>query len=125
MKAFFNSFTTKQKVWLVISVALYVGGLTLIILDFIGNVIGVTPSRNEILFASKNFGFALFNNEALGFLFVGIIALILGAVIIAIVLSISSKNEDRAKEKQARREQRLKQMMSNTQSDKESLPEQK
>ena len=66
--------------------------------------------KNPILLADSSLK-KFFGNRPLGFIFWGIVLLLVGAIIISISLSLASKNEDRDKERQARKEQRLKKMV--------------
>ena len=110
LKLFFKSFSTKQTVWFVIGAVLFVTGLTFDVLDIIGRSINVAPSKNPILLGDARLK-SFFGNRPLGFIFWGIVLLLIGAIIIAITLSLASRNEDRDKERQARKEQRLKKMV--------------
>lgn len=105
---FFKSFSVKNMVWFVIGVIFNLCGLSFLVTIIIGGNIDVAPSKNPILLADA----ALKNltKSVLGFLYWGIILLLLGALIVALVLSSASRNEDRDRERQLRREQRLKQM---------------
>jgi hypothetical protein len=105
---FFKSFSVKNMVWFVVGLILDLCGLSFLITIIVGGNINVAPSKNLVLLADT----ALKNltNSILGFLYWGIILLLLGALIIALVLSSASRNEDRDRERQLRREQRLKQM---------------
>lgn len=110
LKLFFKSFSIKQIVWFVIGAVFFVTGLTFDVLDIIGRSINVAPSKNPILLGDAKLK-SFFGNRPLGFIFWGIILLLVGAIIIAITFSLASKNEDRDKERQARKEQRLKKLV--------------
>lgn len=108
-KDFFKFFTTKQIVWFVIGSVLFVVGIIFDVFDIIGRSLNIQPSKNPLLKADASLR-ALFGNKPLGFLFFGIVLLLVGTLIIATSLSLASKNEDREKERLARKEQRLKKM---------------
>ena len=110
LKLFFKSFSTKQIVWFVIGAVLLIAGLVFDVLDIVARSINVAPSKNPILLADSSLK-KFFGNRPLGFIFWGIVLLLVGAIIISISLSLASKNEDRDKERQARKEQRLKKMV--------------
>jgi|SRR5574344_56605 hypothetical protein len=108
LKRFFKPFSVKNLVWFIIGSLFNLTGLAFIITIIIGSNLNVAPSKNPVLLADTSLK-ALTSNT-LGFLYWGIILLLLGAVIMSIVLSLASRNEDRERERQLRREQRLKQM---------------
>lgn len=110
LKDFFKTFTVKELVWFVVGAIFFAAGLSFNIVDVIGRSINIPPSKNPILIADAALKTWL-GNRLLGFIFWGIVFLILGAIIIAITLSLASRNEDRDKERQARREQRLQKMV--------------
>ena len=110
LKDFFKSFSMKQFVWFVIGVILFVIGLVFDVLNIVGGSLNIPPSKNPLLIGDSYLK-SLFGNKPFGFLFWGIVLVLVGAIIIAITSSLASKNEDRDKERQARREQRLKRML--------------
>lgn len=109
LKKFFKPFSKKQLVAFVFGLILFLGGLSFLVTNLVGESLNVAPSRNPIILADSALKSAL--HTPLGFLYWGIILLILGGLILATSLSLASKNEDRDKERQERREQRLKQML--------------
>jgi len=106
---FFKPYSTKQLVWFVIGALLNLTGLSFIITNIIGDNLNVAPTKNPIIIADTALKNGL--HTPLGFLYWGIIFLLLGALIVSLTLSLASRNEDRDRERSLRREQRLKQMM--------------
>jgi len=108
LKKFFVPFTVKNNVWFAFGTLFSLTGLSFLITIIIGDNLNISPSKNLILIADSSL--KKLTSNTLGFLYWGIILLILGSIIVAIVLSLASRNEDRERERQLRREQRLKQM---------------
>ena len=108
LKKFFAPFTVKNTVWFVFGTLFILTGLAFLITIIIGDNLNISPSKNLILIADS--ALKGLTSNTLGFLYWGIILLILGSIFVAIVLSLASRNEDRERERQLRREQRLKQM---------------
>lgn len=108
IKRFFAPFTVKNTIWFVCGTLFSLTGLAFLITIIIGDNLNISPSKNLILIADSSL--KGLTSNTLGFLYWGIILLILGSIFVAIVLSLASRNEDRERERQLRREQRLKQM---------------
>jgi len=109
LKEFLHPFTVKQKIWFTIGSLFFLCGFVFLVLYIVEIALVVPPTNNPILTADN--AFKAWTKLNFGFLVWGIIALLLGALVLAIVLSVGSSTEDREKEKKARREARLKQMM--------------
>ena len=111
----FHSFSVKQFISLILGALIGLTGLALIVTHLVGdNLAGV--DKFAAYYQDYRFALNQFNtvtHTTLGFLGWGIIALLLGAVIVAIALSLSTRTEERAKENQARKEARRKALVTN------------
>ena len=103
----FKQYTIKQFLSLILGISFLLTGVALLIMYYIYEYAPI----NSGAYATLSNALKTFNkgtHTTLGFIGWGIIALILGALIITLALSFAYKLEEKEKDKQTRREIRLK-----------------
>ncbi len=110
-----------ETIWIVVESIFGVGGLVLLVLGIVSDYLPSVYSENYLAMAER--AWMDFSHTSLSFRWLGIIAILIGAIIALITLNHYAKKTDADEERELRRAQRLQILSNSEQETKEVVSE--